>query len=177
MVYSMRKKRKYLILTILLSMLFATAYSAPRRQIMAFRDARLMELRVVDFIKEDVIPVAKSAHYRSDEDFSTAYQYNNMGRPLAVTRYGVVDSDGESETFGLLDKFTLDYDGPLLSSVTSRSDEVEGTNFYGRTGLQSGLSEVPATYTFNADGRLKRDGASGHSYRYTPTGLVSEIHN
>ncbi len=48
-----------------------------------------------------------------------------MGRPLAVTRYGVVDSDGESETFGLLDKFTLDYDGPLLSSVTSRSDEVE----------------------------------------------------
>ena len=113
----------------------------------------------------------------SDEDFSTAYQYDDMGRPLAVTRYGVVDSDGESETFGLLDKFTLDYDGPLLSSVTSRSDEVEGTNFYGRTGLQSGLSEVPATYTFNADGRLKRDGASGHSYHYTPTGLVSEIHN
>ncbi len=113
----------------------------------------------------------------SAEDFSTAYQYDNMGRPLAVTRYGVVDSDGESETFGLLDKFTLDYDGPLLSSVTSRSDEVEGTNFYGRTGLQSGLSEVPATYTFNADGRLKRDGASGHSYHYTPTGLVSEIHN
>ena len=158
-------------------MLFATAYSAPRRQIMAFRDARLMELRVVGFIKEDVIPVAKSAHYRSAEDFSTAYQYDDMGRPLAVTRYGEVDSDGESETFGLLDKFTLDYDGPLLSSVTSRSDEVEGTNFYGRTGLQSGLSEVPATYTFNADGRLKRDGASGHSYHYTPTGLVSEIHN
>ena len=169
--------RKYLILTILLSMLFATAYSAPRRQIMAFRDARLMELRVVGFIKEDVIPVAKSAHYRSAEDFSTAYQYDDMGRPLAVTRYGEVDSDGESETFGLLDKFTLDYDGPLLSSVTSRSDEVEGTNFYGRTGLQSGLSEVPATYTFNAAGRLKRDGASGHSYHYTPTGLVSEIHN
>ena len=68
MVYSMRKKRKYLILTILLSMLFATAYSAPRRQIMMFREARLMEPRVVDFIKDVVIPVAKSADFRSDED-------------------------------------------------------------------------------------------------------------
>lgn len=60
--------KKYLILTILLSMLFATAYSTPRRQIMTFREARLMEPRVVDFIKDVVIPVAKSADYRSDED-------------------------------------------------------------------------------------------------------------
>ncbi|MDE6611213.1 MAG: hypothetical protein K2K22_01470 [Muribaculaceae bacterium] len=111
----------------------------------------------------------------SDEDFSTSYQYDNMSRPVAVTRYGVVDSDGENESFGILDKFTLDYDGPLLSEVSSAYDDVEGTDFYGRTGLQSSLSPEPAPYIFNTAGRLKKDGSTGSIYQYTSTGLVSEI--
>ncbi len=84
----------------------------------------------------------------SDEDFSTAYTYDAIGRPLTLRRYGVTAIDGTIETFGILDDLKYTYSGALPASIARTSD---ATDFYGQTGARS------TDLTFDGAGLLTED--------------------
>ena len=115
----------------------------------------------------DVLDRLSKAVYTPDslhstEDFSTAYSYDRRGRPTAITRYGVVSRISDDETFGILDKLTITYDGMHLKSVTSDLDAVEGVDFYGRTGWAGSLKELNVNgMSYNSAGMLSSDGSRG----------------
>jgi RHS repeat-associated protein len=93
----------------------------------------------------------------ADEDFSTAYEYDAVANPISIRRYGVINNDGDKETFGLIDNLTLSYSGNHVKSVTQRG---EGVQFYGRVGYGVGETEdeaVTYSYGWNANGSLTSD--------------------
>ncbi|MCM1067164.1 MAG: hypothetical protein NC418_06300 [Muribaculaceae bacterium] len=95
-----------------------------------------------------------------------------------MERYGVVDSDGSAETFGLLDRLSLNYDGgATLASVSSDADAVEGSDFYGRTGWASSLYDGVRTYEFNQAGLITHDPADNAYFTYTDKGQPATIRN
>ncbi|MGN0231489.1 MAG: RHS repeat domain-containing protein, partial [Muribaculaceae bacterium] len=95
-----------------------------------------------------------------NEDFSTAYSYNAMGSPVAISRFGVTEFEDGNETFGLLDSMTLDYDGNRLSSVTHQG---AGSDFFGRTGYPHCGEAETFSYSSNQAGALSSDAARGIS--------------
>ncbi len=106
------------------------------------------------------------------EDFSAEYTYDILSRPLTAKRMGVVDTDGTTETFGVLDDMSLEYDGALPSVRRSDTGEVEGRSFYGRTGWTQGISMASSTMDFNSAGRLVKDTGRGlGTVQYNTLGL------
>ncbi|MDE6157910.1 MAG: hypothetical protein K2F78_07175, partial [Muribaculaceae bacterium] len=100
-------------------------------------------------VKADYTPLGKQ-----DDDFSTEYTYDIMSRPLSVKRYGVVDYDGRNEIFGVLDNISFRYENGLLSSISSNTSSVEGSNYFGRPGWQGSLDTDGTDVSFNDAGFL-----------------------
>ncbi len=87
---------------------------------------------------------------RDGEDFSTEYVYDEIGRPTSVKRWGVVDFDGKDEVFGVADATAIEYEGAMPRQYGGDPDIVEGSNFYGRTGIGTQCG----SFMFDAAGRL-----------------------
>ncbi len=85
----------------------------------------------------------------------------------------MVSRSGDDETFGILDKLTISYEGMHLKSVTSDLDAVEGVDFYGRTGWAGSLKELNVNgMSYNSAGMLSSDGSRGlANIRYNSNGL------
>ena len=94
-----------------------------------------------------------------DADFSTEYTYDILSRLTSIKRHGVVDIDGDTEVFGMLDDITLTYSGAVLARMQSNITEETGREFYGRTGWSKGTFMPSATVSYNAAGRLCADGS------------------
>ena len=94
-----------------------------------------------------------------DADFSTEYTYDILSRLTSIKRHGVVDIEGDTEVFGMLDDITLTYSGAVLARMQSNITEETGRNFYGRTGWAEGTFMPSATVSYNAAGRLCADGS------------------
>ena len=92
-----------------------------------------------------------------DADFSTEYTYDILSRLTSIKRHGVVDIEGDTEVFGILDDITLTYSGAVLARMQSNFTEETGRNFYGRTGWSEGTFMPSATVSYNAAGRLASD--------------------
>ena len=108
----------------------------------------------------------------SSADFSTEYKYDVLSRPTEVKRYGVVDNNGRTETFGVLDHFTIDYNGARPYKINSKTGDIDGRSFLGRTGWSNGLYKSSATQQYNAAGRITYDDSrSLSSVRYNTYGL------
>ena len=108
-----------------------------------------------------------------DEDFSTEYTYDDLGNPLTLKRWGVIDyTSGGEATYGLLDDLTFSYPSgsSQLESVTSAA---EGTDFYGRVGFPLAGSQ----YTWNDAGLMASDSGFGiTAITYNDFGLPVKFH-
>ncbi|MDE6854114.1 MAG: hypothetical protein K2J38_03560, partial [Muribaculaceae bacterium] len=92
-----------------------------------------------------------------EADFSTAYTYDILARVKTVKRHGIVDLDGETEVFGMLDDLTMTYEDGRLSKMASNITEETGRNFYGRTGWYYGTYMPSCIINYNDAGRLTKD--------------------
>ena len=108
-----------------------------------------------------------------DEDFSAEYTYDDLGNPLMLKRWGIIDyTSGGEATYGLLDDLTFSYPSgsSQLESVTSAS---EGTDFYGRVGFPLAGSQ----YTWNDAGLMASDSGFGiTAITYNDFGLPVKFH-
>ena len=101
------------------------------------------------------------------EDFSAAYEYDAIGRPTRIRRWGVIRLDGTAEKFGPLDNIRHYYDGARLSSVRAANWPAP---FYGQTGY--GAAQYVNDYEYNSAGLLVGDANRGiTSVRYNHLGL------
>ena len=117
---------------------------------------------------------------------STRYQYDELARPLKIKRLGVIDSDGETEKFGLLDDLTFEYDGARLSGYGQNPDTYEGEEFFqrvsmpmatatrqyskGRLSKENGIGDI--FYAYNRRGQPKATVSVVAGFPYTETSLV-----
>ncbi len=110
---------------------------------------------------------------REGEDFSTEYAYDEIGRPTWVKRWGVVDLDGKDEVFGVADATTIEYEGALPSFYSGDTDAVEGSSFYGRTGIGTQCGSLE----FDGAGRLQSEkiGKTTIGHRYNALGRAVMI--
>ncbi len=127
-----------------------------------------------------------SGSSNEEEDFSARYTYDELGRTMDIIRYGVIDNDGETEKFGILDDFVLKYDGARLSGYYSNRDNREGDDFFqrvsmpmstatrqyskGRLAQESGIGDI--FYAYNRQGRAKATVSVVAGFPYTETSLV-----
>ena len=92
-----------------------------------------------------------------DADFSTEYTYDILARVKTVKRHGIVDLDGTTEVFGMLDDLTMTYEDGRLSRMASNITDETGRNFYGRTGWSNGTYMPSCIINYNDAGRLIKD--------------------
>ena len=102
------------------------------------------------------LTAAKFSGGKNGADFSTTYTYDDRGNLTSLTRKGVIDKAGTTETFGLLDKLTIGYSGNHRSWV---NPSTEALPFEGMTGV--GLNGVGIPCTYDASGRLNCDDLRG----------------
>ncbi len=90
------------------------------------------------------------------------HQYNEVGAPLSVRRYGQngvrKSGDLEIKKYGFMDDLSYVWEGMRLSSVTAQA---AGTEFYGRTGYPLSASGGVAQYAWNKAGMLYSDSSRG----------------
>lgn len=92
-----------------------------------------------------------------DADFSTEYTYDILARVKTVKRHGIVDLDGTTEVFGMLDDLSMTYEDGRLSRMASNITDQTGRNFYGRTGWYYGTYMPSCIINYNDAGRLIKD--------------------
>ncbi len=116
------------------------------------------------------------ADYSSDrdgEDFSTEYSYDEIWRPTWVKRWGVVDLDGKDEVFGVTDATTIEYEGALPRFYEGDPEAVDGSSFYGRTGIGTQCGSLE----FDGAGRVESEkiGKTTIGHRYNALGRAVMI--
>jgi RHS repeat-associated protein len=110
--------------------------------------------RYDDFDRLESAEYIASSNADSAEDFSTDYSYDAMGNITRILRQGIIDYDGATEEFGVLDALELTYDGNHVESVYQQG---EGKMYYGRTGYGVGNEATEEEYKWSKAGNLYSD--------------------